>query len=344
MSQRVSKIIQDSEISLQGHFTLARGWEQEQLFLASEYARQIGSVAVIVLHQGQLVMEWGKTAKRINSHSVRKSLLSALYGIAVEKKLINLSSTLEDLEIDDVKPFLTAEEKQATVADLLKSRSGVYHQAAYESFKAKKTRPTRGSHPPDTFFYYNNWDFNVLGSIFEQSTQLSLGEAFALWIANPIGMQDFRVEDVQYIVEKSSLHPAYPFWISGRDLARFGLLYLNQGNWQGKQIIPKHWLEESLRCYSTIGKGGYGYMWWLGIMEDGSYFAAGTGGQYLIVAPKQELVIVNRVDTGKRVQRRYSLESIIWYLWGKKIDGKSLYHLLEMILAANPSLKDSCSN
>ena len=55
-------------------------------------------------------------------------------------------------------------------------------------------------------------------------------------------------------------------------------------------------------------------MWWLGIIGEGSYFAAGTGGQYLIVAPKQELVIVNRVDTGKRAERGYSLETIIWFL------------------------------
>ena len=128
------KIIQDSEISLEFHFPLAQGWDREQLLLTSEYASKIGSAAVVILHQGQLLMEWGKTAKRINSHSVRKSLLSALYGIAIERKLIHLSSTLEDLEIDDVKPSLTTEEKQATVADLLKSRSGVYHNAAYETF------------------------------------------------------------------------------------------------------------------------------------------------------------------------------------------------------------------
>ncbi|MDJ0632553.1 MAG: serine hydrolase [Xenococcaceae cyanobacterium MO_188.B29] len=331
------KIIHESEISLKFHFPLAQGWDRERLLLASEYASQIGSAAVVVLHQGQLVMEWGLTAKRINSHSVRKSLLSALYGIAVERKLISLSSTLEDLEIDDVKPSLTTLEKQATVADLLKSRSGVYHNAAYETFNAKKTRPTRGSHQPGTFFYYNNWDFNALGSIFEKSTQLSIGQAFESWIANPIGMQDFRAEDVQYVVEKSSSHAAYPFWITARDLARFGLLYLNQGNWNEKQILPVHWIKESIRCYSAIGKGGYGYMWWLGIIGDGSYFASGTGGQYLIVAPKQELVIVNRVDTGKRAKSGYSLEFIIWFLLRKKLKGKSLNRLLEMILAANPS-------
>ena len=77
-------------------------------------------------------------------------------------------------------------------------------------------------------------------------------------------------------------------------------------------------------------------MWWLGIIGEGSYFAAGTGGQYLIVDPHQELVIVNRVDTGKRAKDRYSLEFIIWYLFRKKFKDQSLKCLLEMILAANP--------
>ena len=179
----------------------------------------------------------------------------------------------------------------------------------------------------------------MLGSIFEKSTKLSIGQAFESWIANPIGMQDFRAEDVQYIFEKSSLHAAYPFWITARDLARFGLLYLNQGNWNGEHIVPAHWIEESIRCYSTIGKGGYGYMWWRGIIGEDSYFASGTGGQYLIVDPKRKLVIVNRVDTGKRVRRGYSLETIIWFLLKKKLKGKSLNCLLEMILAADLSGK-----
>ncbi len=115
---------------------------------------------------------------------------------------------------------------------------------------------------------------------------------------------------------------------------------LAQG-WNGTQIIPAYWIEKSIRCYSPIGQGGYGYMWWLKIMgEDSYYFAAGTGGQYLIVVPKQELVIVNRVDTGKRVNHGYSLKTIIWYLLfllGRKFKGQSLECLLQMILTAKPS-------
>ncbi|MDH4271900.1 MAG: serine hydrolase, partial [Candidatus Aminicenantes bacterium] len=75
----------------------------------------------------------------------------------------------------------------AAVSDLLKSRSGVYHEAAAESEDMVETRPTRGSHPHDTFFYYNNWDFNALGTIFEKVTGAKIFEAFKREIAEPIG-------------------------------------------------------------------------------------------------------------------------------------------------------------
>ena len=83
----------------------------------------------------------------------------------------------------------------------------------------KKTRPARGSHAPGTFWYYNNWDFNALGSIFEKRTGLKIGDAFYERIAKPIGMQDFQPSDVYYLGGPVSVHSAYQFEISARDLA-----------------------------------------------------------------------------------------------------------------------------
>ncbi len=78
--------------------------------------------------------------------------------------------TWKELGIDDVAPGLTPAEKKATVADLLASRSSVYHPALGEVATMKQVRPRPGSHPPGTFWYYNNRDFNALGTIFEQET------------------------------------------------------------------------------------------------------------------------------------------------------------------------------
>ncbi len=90
-------LIKEDFASLQYSFPVAQGWSFEKLSRALLYAREIGSTAVIVLHDGKVVLEWGKTTLRIKSHSVRKSLLSALYGISVEKGLIDLNATISDI-------------------------------------------------------------------------------------------------------------------------------------------------------------------------------------------------------------------------------------------------------
>jgi CubicO group peptidase (beta-lactamase class C family) len=328
-------LIKEDFSSLRYSFPVSEGWSSEKLSRAMLYAQELGSSAIVVLHKGELVLEWGRTALRINSHSVRKSLLSALYGVAVEKNLIDLSLTMTDLGIDDRPPCLDDTEKQATVLDLLKSRSGVFHEAAYESEGMKRGRPSRGAFDVGGHWYYNNWDFNVLGTIFERRTNLTIGQAFQEWIADPIGMQDFRAEDVHYRWEEVSLHPAYPFWVSARDLARFGQLYLNNGNWNGAQVIPSGWIRESTAAYSDTSRGGYGYMWW--IHPSGAYYAHGHMGQFVLVIPEQEIVIVSRVFTGTPSFNRLPAE--IWHeLQGvvRPIHFEQFKRLVDLIVEAAP--------
>ena len=102
----------------------------------------------MVVQDDKAIAIWGDVNHKVNVASGRKSLLSALYGIAVSEGRINLSSSLGDLGIDDKAPSLTAEEKTATVCDLIMSRSGVCHPAVYETRDIKKKRPPRGSHEP----------------------------------------------------------------------------------------------------------------------------------------------------------------------------------------------------
>ena len=80
---------------------------------------------------------------------------------------------------------MTALEKSARVIDLLKSRSGIYHPAAAESEGMEESRPERGIHKPGEAYYYNNWDFNVLGAILEQKTGKNIYTLFAEEVANP---------------------------------------------------------------------------------------------------------------------------------------------------------------
>jgi CubicO group peptidase (beta-lactamase class C family) len=121
------------------------GWSREKLRAARDYTATIATAAVMVVVDGQVLDEWGETATRFNVNSIRKSFLNALYGIAVRNGRIDLSATMEQLGIDDNEPSLTAVEKKARIADLLKSRSGIYHTANYQTEEAKAKRPARGS-------------------------------------------------------------------------------------------------------------------------------------------------------------------------------------------------------
>jgi CubicO group peptidase (beta-lactamase class C family) len=187
------------------------GWSQRKLDEAGEWSRQIGSTAMMIVQHGLVVAEWDDTAEKAALASVRKSLLSALIGIAVARHQINLDATLGSLGIDDNAPSLSAEEKTATVRDLLEARSGVYHPACYETTRMAELRPARFSHKPGTFWYYNNWDFNVLGGIYEQAVRSSIYDVFLHEIAEPIAMQDYRPSDGVYAPCAKSVYPAHTF-------------------------------------------------------------------------------------------------------------------------------------
>jgi CubicO group peptidase (beta-lactamase class C family) len=270
-------------------------------------------------------------------NSARKSLLSALIGIAVGQHRIALNDTLAKLGIDDSPPSLSAEEKQATVGDLLKARSGVYHAANYETPEMAEKRPSRGSHPPGTFWYYNNWDFNALGGIYERAVGAKIFDAFQRQIAQPLGMQDFDPRKCRYVRDSDSDFPAYVFHASARDLARFGLLYLHRGRWGDRQIIPAAWIDDSVKSYSKTEIGsGYGYLWWTAMPDQalitmhlpaGGYFAQGNGGQFIIVIPSADLVVVHLARMGAAADSAHR----------GGVGRRQVAQLLGMILdAANP--------
>jgi CubicO group peptidase (beta-lactamase class C family) len=278
------------------------GWSTIKLNVAKDHAEKIGSSAVMVVQDGRVIASWGDTQKKMQIHSVRKSFMSALYGIAVAKQQIDLDKTLSELGIDDKPPVLTATEKKATVRDLLRARSGVYHVAAYESESMEERRPERGSHAPGTFWYYNNWDFNMLGVLLRRATGEDTFAAVEKYLARPLQMQDFAPADGRYVYRDESEHPAYPMQFTARDLARFGWLYLNGGRWRGQQVVPADWVAESTRSYSDAKPGiGYGYMWWVSKKDiqfrthvgAGAFSARGHGGQYIVVAPNPRIVVVH---------------------------------------------------
>ncbi|QTD48027.1 serine hydrolase domain-containing protein [Sulfidibacter corallicola] len=276
------------------------GFSADKLAQARLAYDATNSAAFLALYRGKVLVSWGDVSRRYLCHSIRKGFLSGLYGMFAQEGVIELDATLADLGIDDATP-LTSIEKQATVADLLKARSGIYLPAASTTSTG---RPARGSHAPGTHFHYNNWDFNALGTIFEQQTGHGVHEAFAQFLAEPLAMQDFHVVDGFDLFERfRSQHPAYHFRVTARDMARIGQLYLQHGAWDGRQVIPASWIQESTSSHSEIDVGaanGFGYMWW--IEKTGGYSTRGSGGHIIRVIPEEELVYVRRVNTDRRDQ------------------------------------------
>ncbi|MDN5202772.1 serine hydrolase [Fulvivirgaceae bacterium BMA10] len=279
------------------------GFDNDQLKMVKEQFSQMNSASYMVVHSGHVVLSLGDISRRFMCHSMRKSIMSAMYGIYVDKSKVNLYATLDELGIDD-KRGLTTREKQARIHDLITARSGIYHPAAYEPRGMKENRPQRGSRRPGEEFFYNNWDFNVLVTILEQSAQINFFDATIRDLANPLGMQDLRREDMSFRYNPESDHPAYLFKMSTRDLARFGQLYLNKGAWRGQQIITESWVEKSTSAYSSDlpgfkNRGGYGYLWWVdqSTFSEPCYYASGLGGHRVFIFPRSKLVIVHNVNT-----------------------------------------------
>ena len=315
----------------------SRGWSRAALIRADSIAVEIGTAAWLLLEDGVLVWQWGDVVRPYRAHSVRKSLLDAVYGIHVGRGDIDTARTLGELGIGAV-PQLGPVEREARLADLLESRSGVYRKAAHESEGWDEVRPAAGSHAPGEHFFYSNWDFNVAGIAFELLTGRNLFAAFDREVAAPLGMEDFttRSGGWRYDLNRSP-HPAFVFRISARDLARFGLLYLRGGRWEDRQILPDSWVEGSTRRSSDVlhprtGEPmpgiSYGRLWWVagpgggphGVdLGAGAFWASGTGEQLLAVSPERSLVFVHREDTDRG---------------DESVSGEELARLLRAVLAA----------
>jgi CubicO group peptidase (beta-lactamase class C family) len=181
--------------------------------------------------------------------------------------------------------------------------------------------PERDSFLPGEHFYYNNWDFNVLGAILEQKTGLSIYELFRDQIAIPMGMHDYRgryasinaekegmdIPDVdgfyQYEPSKSN-YPAYHFRMSARDLALYGQLYLQKGKWEGKQLVPASWIETSTYPWSIVNPQyglARGMLWGVILAEEEGepnvFYHTGAGIHMLGVYPASDMVLVHRLYT-----------------------------------------------
>ena len=265
--------------------------------------------AIIILENEKIVYEYGPTDKIMNIASIRKSIMSLLYGIAIDKGLIDINKTLAELKIDEYSP-LTEQEKTATIQDLLMAKSGIYLPAQGEHDNQITDRPKRESHKPGSYFFMNNFDANALGTIFMQETRISIGKFMEEYLAKPLGLQDFSEDNVLlgdpwFLPKKKSMHKQYYIYMSTRDLSRVGAMVGNNGKWNEKQVVSENWIKKSTTSYSNLKENhinygrydGFGYQWWIA-SDSKTIWTDGYGERFLIINPTKKLTLVEQNFTG----------------------------------------------
>jgi CubicO group peptidase (beta-lactamase class C family) len=240
--------------------------------------------------------------------SVTKSITTTLIGIAIDKGLIEsenetIGQFLEPLmgPIDPVKANLR-------IVDLLTMTAGATDEFfnAAEYFRWMESPDHLGyiidtsiSGTPGTFSYNNGLMF-LLGAIIQQSSGLSLKEFARINLFEPIGIKSRGWETIGNFQNGGA-----GIELTAVEMAKIGLLYLNGGSFEGKQIVSEAWISKALTPYvATIGYGeySYGYGWWLGYANTTEYaYALGYGGQFIFIIPELDLVITatNALNTSE---------------------------------------------
>jgi len=330
--------------SAQTIYPSKEGWKTakpEEMGYSSAKLREVRKAIIENTHAtgfcivvgGKMIFEYGDIEELSYIASCRKSILSMMYGKYVENGKIDLEKTIGELGLDDIEG-LTAQEKEATVHDLITARSGVYHPASNPG-DDRKNKPERGTYKRGEFFLYNNWDFNAAGAAFEKMTGKNINDAFGEDIAKHIDMQDWnRKKQKKSGSKKLSKYLAYHFHFSTRDMARIGYLMLRNGKWEDRQVISEEWVKRTTSTFSPyeeVSRGkktrfSYGYMWWIFDEKSpdfkpqykGAYTASGHMGQRITVIPELDMVVAMKTNSK----------------YGRKTKGKEYLKILDSIVTA----------
>jgi len=234
----------------------------------------------------------------VPSFSVAKSFVSALMGIAIAEGKVK--SVQEP--ICNYFPELPREKfGSITIEHVLNMRSGIRFNESYinpfgdvakyyyGTNLKKYIKHLKVSGKPDEQFEYISLNTQILGFIIERATGTSLEKYLEEKIWLPLGME----YPASWSIDSKRNKSVKAFCCLNakmRDFAKFGRLYLNQGNWQGKQLVPKDWVAMSAHS-DPKNSYQYSYQWWQN-PEVGDFMAEGILGQYIYVNPAQQIVIV----------------------------------------------------
>jgi CubicO group peptidase (beta-lactamase class C family) len=278
-----------------------------------EYLDASGTTAFLVIHDDRLLYERyfdGYDESSIHtSFSMAKSFASALVGIAIDEGHIN---SVNEPITNYIPELLEKDERfeSITIRHLLTMSSGIKYEEGGDlpwSEEADDTKTyyatdlrklalenSRIEGKPGEYFEYNNYNPLLIGMILERATGMSVSRYLQQKLWKPMGMEadgSWSLDSTENGFEKmeSGVNAR------ARDFARFGMLFAEEGNWEGRQLISRGWVEESTRAdTSTDPSQDYQYFWWVNTPEGETYHfsARGNYGQYIYVAPEKDLVIV----------------------------------------------------
>ncbi len=311
------------------------GFTQSRLDSLTNFLKNnLETSGMLIIKNGKILYEYGDTKEVSYIASCRKSVLSILYGKYVDNGIIDLNQTIGSLGIDEDKGLLDIE-KTATIENIITSRSGVFYEPVNSGYD-KKNILERGSVKPGEYFVYNNWDFNVAGYILEKKSGNSIYQEIEEQLAIPLEFQDWNIKNQKKKYKKSkSGYPAYHIYISTRDMAKIGQLMLNEGVWNGKQLISKDWIEKITSTVTPTGilnkrykrnesspfQFSYGYMWWLVDNFkhhpdfEGAYSATGYGGQFITIIPKLNIVVAHKTKLDLLYHLGLKYDVADWQYW-----------------------------
>jgi CubicO group peptidase (beta-lactamase class C family) len=256
-----------------------------------------GSACLVVTKDGRLVDEhyWdgSDAATKREAFSVTKSITATLLGIAADRGFLDIDQPVADF----VEEWKGTPSAAVTIRNLLAMDSGRRQdlRTDYLEMATRAEDKTAFSigldqqHEPGTVWVYNNAGVQVLEAVIEAATGQDMAAFAEAVLFEPIGMatdlnRDVAGNTLAFMGAQSSC----------RDLARFGLLHLRLGDWNGDQVISRAWVEEATAPSQDLNDG-YGFLWWL---DDQTYAARGLFEQLVIVFPESG-VVVTRLGSDK---------------------------------------------
>jgi CubicO group peptidase (beta-lactamase class C family) len=227
---------------------------------------------------------------------VTKSVLSILVGIAIDKGLLRLDQKLPELVAEARERAIDPRAADITLRDLLTMSSGfdphetievpgVWNSSVWMIRRTVK-------YTPGTHFYYDNQGTNLIAIILRRA----VGGNIAEFAKNEL-FAALQIDRYQWAVDGDGNLPGDSgLLLTGRDMAKIGLLYLQRGRWRERQVVSEAYVLDSTRKHNDGGEpvhAGYGYLWWTGPRRDGlpAYFASGSQSQLIVNFPDRNLVM-----------------------------------------------------